>query len=257
MKFSQLMRVAVVAILTSGLSWSEPTQPTLSSQYVGTCSAVKNMATALEMWATDHYGQYPESLEELTPNYLRHIPAAGNGTAKDWVYLTDSQHRHYTIRPNRAFFGDLGVKGAFPRYDSDMGMLATPDGKAWPTSVKLPLIPNLTLGADWKVESAPTTVSYTNSRQNVTCYLQGITGTSRDAEDLRQFYLSRGCKVVSVDGHEGLELSFGEPDKSQGLHVLWFDSGFVYSAHYEANPGAFDSSVTDKLRQQLKIQSKD
>ena len=37
-------------------------------------SNLKNIATALEMYSTDHEGEFPDSLEELTPNYLRKLP---------------------------------------------------------------------------------------------------------------------------------------------------------------------------------------
>lgn len=37
-------------------------------------SNLKNIATALEMYATDYEGKYPSSLTLLTPNYLRSLP---------------------------------------------------------------------------------------------------------------------------------------------------------------------------------------
>ena len=46
-------------------------------------SNLKNIGTACEMWATDYDGEYPTSLEQLTPNYLQSIPvcpAAGKDT---------------------------------------------------------------------------------------------------------------------------------------------------------------------------------
>lgn len=46
-------------------------------------SNLKNLATALEMWASDHQGHYPQRLEQLTPIYIKEIPrcpAAGKDT---------------------------------------------------------------------------------------------------------------------------------------------------------------------------------
>lgn len=37
-------------------------------------SNLKNIVTALEMYQTDHPGSYPNSLHELTPNYLKTLP---------------------------------------------------------------------------------------------------------------------------------------------------------------------------------------
>ncbi|MEW6280432.1 MAG: hypothetical protein AB1758_17510 [Candidatus Eremiobacterota bacterium] len=46
-------------------------------------SRMKNVATALEMYSSDHAGAYPTSLGVLTPNYMKTIPecpAAGRDT---------------------------------------------------------------------------------------------------------------------------------------------------------------------------------
>lgn len=40
----------------------------------GCKSNLKNLSTALEMYSTDHGGAYPQSLEELTPQYLETVP---------------------------------------------------------------------------------------------------------------------------------------------------------------------------------------
>lgn len=37
-------------------------------------SNLKNLATALEMWSSDHRGRYPKRLDQLVPTYLREIP---------------------------------------------------------------------------------------------------------------------------------------------------------------------------------------
>jgi competence protein ComGC len=45
-----------------------------SGQYTSCKSNEKNIATALEMYACDNQGLYPESMGKLVPNYLKLIP---------------------------------------------------------------------------------------------------------------------------------------------------------------------------------------
>ncbi len=90
-------------------------------------SNLKNLATALEMYSTDHLGRFPPSLEQLTPNYLRAIPtcpAARNevysegyefGMAPDFYHLRCKGHNHPDVPPN------------LPEYDSrNCGFLERP-----------------------------------------------------------------------------------------------------------------------------------
>lgn len=86
-------------------------------------SNLKNIGTGLEMWFTDHEGKYPESLSELTPDYLRFIPecpSAGmdtysEGYVKDGdsyeVYCKGEHHLHTLGSPNH------------PRYTSEKGIV--------------------------------------------------------------------------------------------------------------------------------------
>jgi hypothetical protein len=100
-------------------------------------SNLKNIGTALEMWATDHEGRYPESLQQLTPEYLRAIPecpAAGMDTYSD----------SYTMSKGEDAQGDsfeLYCKGHnhaerleedFPRYNSLQGILESPSERLDP-----------------------------------------------------------------------------------------------------------------------------
>lgn len=43
-------------------------------QAMACLSNLKNIATGLEMFSTDHRGIYPRSLSELSPEYLRVLP---------------------------------------------------------------------------------------------------------------------------------------------------------------------------------------
>lgn len=49
-------------------------RPATQGQLTACKSNLKNIATALEMYASDNQGRYPDSLSRLTPEYLKKIP---------------------------------------------------------------------------------------------------------------------------------------------------------------------------------------
>lgn len=55
-----------------------------------TRSNLWNIATALDMYAQDHEGAYPDTLAALEVNYLRRVPTAMNGST-DWNYRVDGK----------------------------------------------------------------------------------------------------------------------------------------------------------------------
>lgn len=72
-------------------------------------SNLKNIGTALEMWSTDHEGKYPASLAELTPDYLKYIPACP-AAGKDTYSGTYSS---FHDPAGRKFDGQDGVKDCY------------------------------------------------------------------------------------------------------------------------------------------------
>jgi hypothetical protein len=73
-------------------------------------STLKNIATGLEMWITDQPEGYPETLQELSPNYLRHIPPAPDPAG--WDYRPEG--RHYALAVTGAPFGKPGLPRVGP-----------------------------------------------------------------------------------------------------------------------------------------------
>lgn len=45
-----------------------------ANSILGCTQNLKNIATGLEMWASDHEGRYPKDLKELVPKYIEHVP---------------------------------------------------------------------------------------------------------------------------------------------------------------------------------------
>ena len=80
-------------------------------------SNLKNTATALEMWLTDHNGRYPGNLLELTPNYLRQILPGPSGSPEDWIYEPSPDGSAYSLATRGECFAALGVPAGYPRFD--------------------------------------------------------------------------------------------------------------------------------------------
>lgn len=88
-------------------------------------SNLKNIATALEMYASDHQGYYPEDLEKLTPVYLKTIPTC--------PALGAPAYTNYEVQqvPAEFSFGCVSRKHqhaepGYPRYHSQIGLIERP-----------------------------------------------------------------------------------------------------------------------------------
>lgn len=97
-------------------------------------SNCKNLATALEMWASDHKGRYPASLEMLIDkNYLKTIPTCP-GAGED----TYSRTYECSIKPDnfsfccagdnhrKAYSGFPASSKDFPKYSAVEGLMDHP-----------------------------------------------------------------------------------------------------------------------------------
>ena len=93
---------------------------------VTACKAnLKNMGTALEMYATDNSGRYPTTLNGLSPHYLRTMPTCpSTGLANSYGYTSQSVPDSYTVYcsgTNAHQAVDLST--GYPQYDSIRGLI--------------------------------------------------------------------------------------------------------------------------------------
>ncbi len=86
-------------------------------------SNLKNIATALEMYATRHGGRYPTRLAQLTPSILKVIP---NCPFKS----RDTYSQSYQVSENPDAFtlgcqsdGHYGYPAGYPQYSSYQGVI--------------------------------------------------------------------------------------------------------------------------------------
>lgn len=86
-------------------------------------SNLKNEGTALEMYAVDHAGRYPETMARLTPNYLKVIPncpAAGRDTYSESYQVAPDA---FTLACRGHHHARAGVKADHPAYSSVRGLI--------------------------------------------------------------------------------------------------------------------------------------
>ncbi|MDQ7822354.1 MAG: protein kinase [Candidatus Eremiobacteraeota bacterium] len=96
-----------------------------SGQLTGCKSNVKNIGTALEMYASDNDKLYPLTIEKVTPMYLKIIPtcpSAGRDTYRE-SYMLNAGRDAYTIYCRGSFHKEIMCGPDFPQYDSVQGLI--------------------------------------------------------------------------------------------------------------------------------------
>ena len=83
----------------------------------------KNIGTALEMWSTDYNGKYPETLSQVTPDYLKTIPKcpAANKDTYSGTYLHSGEY--FQVRCSGKHHDAAGLPANFPAYNNVEGII--------------------------------------------------------------------------------------------------------------------------------------
>ncbi|MFP4497385.1 MAG: hypothetical protein ACLFQV_04170 [Vulcanimicrobiota bacterium] len=98
-------------------------------EYEDCMSNLRTIAAALETYAKENQGAYPETLAELSPKYMNSIvkcPTAGKDTYSESyeVYLDsdDPRYNRFTLYCSGSFHEEFTHAPNYPQYISDMGM---------------------------------------------------------------------------------------------------------------------------------------
>ncbi|MCD4786297.1 MAG: serine/threonine protein kinase [Candidatus Eremiobacteraeota bacterium] len=85
----------------------------------------KNIAHALDIYARENNGHYPENLGQLTPKYIRAIPTCTTAKKETYTssYHTNRERTSFTFYCNGENHRNVGVEGNFPKFDSYKGIL--------------------------------------------------------------------------------------------------------------------------------------
>lgn len=90
---------------------------------------MRNIGTALDMYASDNGGCYPPKMEMLTPDYLQTIPACPSSrTNRGYIdsYRVSKDFNAYTFYCQGDNHSAVGVDKNFPHYNSKEGLIYKP-----------------------------------------------------------------------------------------------------------------------------------
>lgn len=115
--------IAIIAILAAILV-PNFIRARAQGQLTSCKSALKNIATAVEMYATDYSGRYPTALTVATPNYLRSVPSCPVAGAYTYSATTVGGDMFTIWCPNGSeAHGTAGISTAnSPYYTSSGGL---------------------------------------------------------------------------------------------------------------------------------------
>ena len=107
-------------------------------------SNLKNLGTAVEMFAVDNNGKLPGSLEDLTPEYLKEIPRCMNSLKKGsfaarhyqklhgistegYKYEVSNRDKRYTVYCKGTTHSFFNYPENYPQYTSSEGLMRRPE----------------------------------------------------------------------------------------------------------------------------------
>ena len=119
-----LVLISIQKLLSPGFLRADHSAP------VSTCKTnLVNLATALEMYSSDHQGKYPQNLNQLVPNYIRTLPECpgslgyfaefGPGAA----YNSDGYDDYYFLQCTGDAHRDSNLPRNYPQYDGIQGLI--------------------------------------------------------------------------------------------------------------------------------------
>lgn len=120
--------IAIIAIL-AGVLIPNYVRARSKSQLTACQAGLKSIATALEVYATENSGHFPNSLTALTPNYLKAMPtcASVHSDTYSTTFISGSNPDLFTM-----VCGTLGHTGAgvnlpnYPQFTSVQGLIEQP-----------------------------------------------------------------------------------------------------------------------------------
>lgn len=119
----ELMTVLVVVGILAALLIPRLTRSRMKTLQTACISNIRNVATALQTYANDNSGLYPEQLSRLTEGTtppLRLVPVCPSGEASYQPgYRVDNENEHFTIACSGLHYQQLPeVAPGYPQYDS-------------------------------------------------------------------------------------------------------------------------------------------
>lgn len=181
-----------------------------------------NIATALEMYAQDHDGQFPASLESLQVNYLKAVPSQLNGS-KEWSYQVDGSG--FRLAESWEGFTRLGLPAQI-NYDSRTGLDKLNLAEQFSA-----LNPSMDLDGEWlrKSRSPGLSVSWENFDRKISARLLGPNNLDESFEQQKRRigpdFLSWGWKVDEGDFARAVPKAIKSGWNLEGIYTVGREPG--------------------------------
>ncbi|MCD4782800.1 MAG: hypothetical protein K8T10_03105 [Candidatus Eremiobacteraeota bacterium] len=109
----------LVMLLIPNLKWT-----VFKTQLSGCQQNLKNMSTALQLYANDNEDYYPENLDGLKPHYFHHIPTCPSASADTYSpgYDISVDLKVYTLPCKGKNHGVLGLGEDEPYWSMSEGL---------------------------------------------------------------------------------------------------------------------------------------
>ena len=96
----------------------------ISKNYVDCQVQLRSLAKAMNFYAADHKGEYPKSLNDLVPHYVKKLPACPTGSS--YGYEVNLSLDDFTIFCSGDKHLNVGIPRGFPQYSSNTGLTPRP-----------------------------------------------------------------------------------------------------------------------------------
>ncbi|MDQ7824957.1 MAG: serine/threonine-protein kinase [Candidatus Eremiobacteraeota bacterium] len=131
LKRYNILAASLISLMAVGYFYSRypltPVHPRRNADPLKDCSsALKSIAPALELYSMDNGGFYPLSLTDLTPRYMKKLPACPAAKAMTYGYMSSSNPRCYTLWCEGAYHERETGAEDFPQYDAVTGLMENP-----------------------------------------------------------------------------------------------------------------------------------
>jgi len=93
----------------------------IGAMQTGCCGNLQNIGTALDKYAMQHNGRYPDMLSRLTPVYLKAIPQCPAAKKITYEYIHSSKPEVYTVYCQGDFHPSS--RRDYPQYSSVHGFV--------------------------------------------------------------------------------------------------------------------------------------
>lgn len=116
--------IAIIAILAAVLV-PNFIRARAQGQLTACKSNLRNIATAIEMYAVDNGARYPHSVQILTPNYLRMLPECPTASSETYSsgYTSSVSPDNFNFFCEGSFHAALSLGADHPVWNSDVGLI--------------------------------------------------------------------------------------------------------------------------------------